>query len=303
MPTFKTNQTKKTGTLTQADNNKNDYIFASLTKDDEGAREMHLLNGAKKKIILDNQNILIECANGWTKLSVANVKEDETWTGWKEYFTDAREMQCTLSGYDDKNNRFVTAYNEEDGKLIIASGNEILSIEDEDLTMAVIQRCTPGTSRFDVSFAIHSEHKVINGVFDKKDYDCVLSYLQDITEDIYDNGPDPYDWKKFLSVQKKDGGSVDDWRGVFAPLTESENEEAADEDDDWQEPSDEESVVSEEEEDEEEFGLSESETDESGESEFELESDSEVSSDDMEGANSDFEDDDDFESPLKRRRV
>ena len=301
MPTFKTNQTKKTGTLTQADNHKNDYIFASLTNDDDGAREMHLLNGAKKKIILDNQNILIQCINGWTKLSVANVKEDETWTGWKEYFTSAKEMQSTLTGYDDKNNKFVTAYNEEDGKLIIASGQEILELIDEDLTMAVIQRNTPGTSRFDVSFAIHSEHKVVNSTFNKKDYECVLSFLQDITEDIYDNGPDPYDWKKFLSVQKKDGGSVEDWRGVFAPLTESENEEA-DDDDDWQEPSDEESVVSEEE-DEEEFGLSESETDESGESEFELESDSEVSSDDMEGGE-DYPSDDEFgESPLKRRRV
>ena len=172
---------------------------------------------------------------------------------------------------------------------------------DEDLTMAVIQRNTPGTSRFDVSFALHSEHKVVNATFNKDDYECVLSYLQDITEDVYDNGPDPYDWKKFLSVQKKDGGSVEDWRGVFAPLTESENEDV-EEDDDWQEPSDEESVASEEEEEEEEFGLSESETDESGESEFELESDSDVSSDDMEGANSDFEDDS-FESPLKRRRV
>ena len=200
MPTFKTNQTKKTGTLTQADNNNNDYIFASLTKDDDGAREMHLLNGAKKKIILDNQNILIECNNGWTKLSVANVKEDETWTGWKEYFKNAKEMQCTLTGHDDKNNKFVTAYNEEDGKLVIASGQEILEMTDEDLTMAVIQRNTPGTSRFDVSFAIHSEHKVVNSTFDKKDYECVLSFLQDITEDIYDNGPDPYDWKKFLSV-------------------------------------------------------------------------------------------------------
>ena len=301
MPTFKTNQTKKTGTLTQADNNKNDYIFASLTKDDEGAREMHLLNGAKKKIVLDNQNILIECVNGWTKLSVANVKEDETWTGWSSFFCDAKEMKCTLSGYDDKNNKFVTAYNEEDGKLIIASGNEIYDMIDEDLTMAVIQRNTPGTSRFDVSFAIHSEHKIVNATFNKDDYDCVLSYLQDITEDIYDNGPDPYDWKKFLRVQKKDGGSVEDWRGVFAPLTESENEEA-DDDDDWQEPSDEESEVEEEEEEEEEFGLSESETDESGESEFELESDSEVSSDDMEGGD-DYPSDDDFESPLKRRRV
>ena len=301
MPTFKTNQTKKTGTLTQANNNKNDYIFASLTKDDEGGRELHLLNGAKKKVVLDNQNLLIECNNGWTKLSVANVKEDETWTGWSAYFSAAKELKCTVTGYDDKNNKFVTAYNEEDGKLIIASGNEIYDMIDEDLTMAVIQRNTPGTSRFDVSFAIHSEHKIVNATFNKDDYDCVLSYLQDITEDIYDNGPDPYDWKKFLRVQKKDGGSVEDWRGVFAPLTESENEEA-DDDDDWQEPSDEESEVEEEEEEEEEFGLSESETDESGESEFELESDSEVSSDDMEGGE-DYPSDDDFESPLKRRRV
>ena len=300
MPTFKTNQTRKTGTLIKADNNPDDYVFASITKDDTGAREMHLLNGAKKKIILDNQNILIECANGWTKLSVANVKEDETWTGWKDYFPSALEMQNSVSGYDDKNNKFVTAYNEDDGKLVIAYGNEILCVEDEDLTMAVIQRNTPGTSRFDVSFALHSEHKVITSVFHKKDYECVLSYLQDITEDIYDNGPDPYDWSRFLKVQKKDGGSVEDWRGVFAPLTESENEEA-DADDDWgPNDSDEESEVSEAEE-EEEFDGSESETDESGESEFELESDSEVSSDDMEGAG--YESEENFESPLKRRRV
>ena len=301
MPTFKTNKTKRSGTIVQAENNPNDYIFASVGKDKNGAHELRHLDGAKSKIIIDNQNILVQCKNGWTKLSVANVKEDETWNGWGNYFKKATEFTNKLIGYDDKNEQFVTAFNEETGEFICAYGSEILSVEDEDLTMAVIQRNSPGTARFDVSWAFHSENKVITSVFNKKDLDCVMAYLGDITDNVYDAGPDPYDWNRFLKVQAKDCGDENDWRGVFAPLT--DDEEADDDDDYVEEDESEEEVVSSEEE-EEEFDCDESETDEDEETEFELTDASSVSSDDMEGAGGfDSDSDGDFEPSVKRRRL
>lgn len=303
MPTFKTNKTKRSGTIVQAENNPDDYIFASVGKDKNGAHELRHLDGAKSKIIIDNQNILVQCKNGWTKLSVANVKEDETWNGWGNYFKKATEFSNKLIGFDDKNEQFVTAFNEESGEFICAYGNEILSVEDEDLTMAVIQRNSPGTARFDVSWAFHDENKIITSVFDKKDLDCVMSYLSDVTDNVYDAGPDPYDWKRFLKVQTKDGGDENDWRGVFAPLTDDEEEDNSDDDDYVEDDEEEEEVVSSEEE-EEEFDCDESETDEDEETEFELTDASSVSSDDMEGAGGfDSDSDGDFEPTLKRRRL
>jgi hypothetical protein len=303
MPTFKTNKTKRSGTIVQADNSPNDYMFASVGKDKNGFAELHHLDGATSKIIIDNQNMLINCSNGWTKLSVANVKEDETWNGWESYFKKAVEFTNKLIGYDDKNEKFVTAFNEESGEFIMAYGSEIISVSDEDLTMAVIQRNSPGTARFDVSWAFHGENKVITSVFDKTDLECVMTYLSDVTDNVYDAGPDPYDWKRFLKVQTKDGGDVNDWRGVFAPLT---DEECDDDDDDYvgTECGDEseEEVVSEEE-DEEEFDCDESETDESG-SDIGLESETDEESDDREGADGYESDEADYCPPvIKRRRL
>jgi len=300
MPTFKTNKTKRSGTIVQAKNNPNDYLFASVGKDKNGVTELHHLDGAKSKIIIDNQNILVQCKNGWTKLSVANVKEDETWDGWSNYFKNAYEFDNKLVGYDDKNAQFVTAFNDETGEFIVAHGNEIMSLEDDDLTMAVIQRNSPGTSRFDVSWAFHGENKVVTSVFAKKELDCVMAYLSDITDNIYDAGPDPYDWKRFLTVQEKDGGLESDWRGVFEPLTDEENDEAEDDEDYVEDEESEEEVASESEE-EEEFDCDESETDES-ETEYELTDASSVSSDDMEGAVGD-DSDGDFQPSVKRKRL
>jgi hypothetical protein len=302
MPTFKTNKTKRTGTIVQAKNNPNDYLFASVGKDKNGVSELHHLDGAKSKIIIDNQNILVYCTNGWTKLSVANVKEDETWSGWNNYFKKAKEFSNKIIGFNDKNEQFVTAFHEEDGNLILAYGNEIWSLDDEDLTMAVLQRNSPGTSRFDVSWAFHGENRVLTSVHNKSELESVLSYLGDVTDHVYDAGPDPYDWKRFLSVQKKDGGLENDWRGVFEPLTDEEEDGDDERDEDWKEAESEEEVS--EEEDVEEFDCDESETDEDEETEYELTDASSVSSDDMEGAGGYASDSDgEFEPSLKRRRL
>ena len=130
MPTFKTNKTKRSGELVQASNNPNDYLFASVGKDKDGHKEIRHLDEASNKIIIDNQNILVKCKNGWTKLSVANVKEDEIWNGWNNYFKKATEFKTKVIGFDDKNEQFVSAFDEEKGVLIMALGNEIISIDD-----------------------------------------------------------------------------------------------------------------------------------------------------------------------------
>ena len=93
MPTFKTNKTKRSGELVQASNNPNDYLFASVGKDKDGHKEIRHLDEASNKIIIDNQNILVKCKNGWTKLSVANVKEDEIWNGWNNYFKNTHMLK------------------------------------------------------------------------------------------------------------------------------------------------------------------------------------------------------------------
>ncbi len=303
MPTFKTNQTKKSGTIVQAENNPNDYIFASVSKDENGYLELRHLDQAKQKIIIDNQHILVECKNGWTGITVFNVKEDETWEGWDSYFKNAKDMTNKLIGFDDKNKKFVTAFDEDSGELIFAHGNEILSLSEEDLTMAVLQRNAPGSSSFDVCWCLHSQGKILTSVFDKKDIECVTSYLSNVSDYVYDNGADPYDWSNFLKVQKKDGGDENDWRGVFEPLTDEEEQDDSG-DEDFALGSEEEDDEEEEEDEEEEFDDDETETDVSSESELDLTDASSVSSDDMEGADFDeCESDGDFEPSYKRRRL
>ena len=300
MPTFKTNHTKKSGTIVQAKNNENDYIFASVSKDDKGAHELRHLDQAKKKIIIDNQNILVQCNNGWTHISVFNVKEDETWNGWETYFKSAKNLKNKLIGFDSKNKKFVTAFHEETGELIFASGNEILCMNEDDLTMAVLQRNAPGSSSFDVCWCLQKEGKILTSVFNKKDMDCVTSYLSDLTDHVYDNGPDPYNWDNFLKIQKKDGGDENDWRGVFEPLT-GDEDDGDDSDEDFVAEDDDDDSVVDESEEEDEF-IDETETDES-ETEYDLTDASSVSSDDMEGAEFDDDSDGDFEPRIKRRRL
>ena len=290
MPTFKTNHTRKTGTLIK-NNDSDDYLFSSVSKDKEGAKELRHLDSPKQKIILDNQNILICCKNGWTKISLSNVKEDETWSGWDNYFKNAKLLDSILMGYDDKNAKFVSAIDDETGNMIISFGNEIISCKDEDLTMAVIQRYNSSSTRFDVTWCLHNENKLITSTFDKKQYDSVLKYLSEITEHVYDAGAESYNWKNFIKVQNKQNGDEDDWRGVFAPLTEEEEED--DDDEDFT-PDDEEEEEEEEEEDE---WDDDTETEESSEDELLLESDSETDEDDIEGC------EEEYEPRPKRRRL
>jgi len=302
MPTFKTNHTKKSGTIVQAENNPNDYIFASCGKDENGFLELRHLDQAKNKIVIDNQHILVECKNGWTGITVSNVKEDETWEGWDGYFKGAKDMTNKLIGFDDKNKKFVTAFDEDSGELIFAHGNDILQLTEEDLTMVVLQRNAPGSSSFDVCWCLQKEEKILTSVFNKKDLECVTSYLSNVSDYVYDNGADPYDWSNFLRVQIKDGGDANDWRGVFEPLTDEEEEDDSG-DEDFALGSEEEDEE-EEEEEEDLFDLDESETDEESGTEYDLTDASSVSSDDMEGAGFDeYESDGEFEPSLKRRRL
>jgi hypothetical protein len=298
MPTFKTNCTRKTGNLVKSKDS-NNWLFSSVSKDDKGAREMRHLDEPTEKIVIDNQNILIKCKNGWTKLSLANVKEEETWSGWDSYFKKAKQLKNLLTGHDAKNEHFVTAVDDNTGDMIIVHGNEIISCKDEDLTMAVIQRYTPQTSTFDVTWCLHSENKVINSTFKRADYDCVINYLGDVTECVYDAGPEAYDWKKFMKTQEIQGGDENDWRGAFSPLTDEEEDDDDEEDEDFSPSGDEESEEDEEEE-EEVWDEDESETDESDDdSDLPLESDSSSDEDDIEGCL--YSDD---EGPsLKRRRL
>tara|TARA_E500000331_G_C17207864_1_gene692213 strand:+ start:169 stop:1053 length:885 start_codon:yes stop_codon:yes gene_type:complete len=294
MPTFKTNYTRKSGTLVQHDDS-SDYLFSSISKDKEGAREMRHLDAPTEKIVLDSQNILIHCKNGWTKISLSNVKEDETWTGWDNYFKKAKLLKNSLMGYDDKNQKFVSAIDEEDGNMVIAFGNEIITTKDEDLTMAVIQRYNSSSTRFDVTWCVHSENRVITSTFEKSQYEDVLNYLAEVTEHVYDAGAESYDWKNFLKVQTKQGGDENDWIGTFAPLTDEEGEEE-DEDEDFS-LSDEEEGEEEEEEEEEVAWDNESETDEDSDDELLLESESESDEDDIEGC------EEEYEPVIKRRRL
>lgn len=298
MPTFKTNCTRKTGTLVKS-KDKDNWLFSSISKDDKGAREMRHLDEPSEKIIIDSQNILIKCKNGWTKLTLANVKEEETWSGWDSYFKSAKTLTNLLNGHDDKNNHFVTSIDENSGSMIYVYGNEITESTDEKLTMAVIQRYSPQTSTFDVTWCIQSENKIIQSTFKREDYDCVIAYLGDVTDHVYDAGPETYDWKKFIKTQEKDGGDENDWRGVFSPLTdEEEDDDDVEEDEDFNPDESEESSASEEEE-EDIWDDDESETDESDESDLPLESDSSSDEDDIEGC-----DESEDEGPsLKRRRL
>ena len=305
MPTFKTNYTRKSGNIIK-NKDSDDYLFTSISKDKEGAREMHHLDAPKEKIILDNQNILVHCKNGWTKISLSSVKEDETWTGWDNYFKKAKLIKNKFMGHDDKNQKFATAFDEENGKILITFGNEIINCDENGLTMSVIQRYRSSSTRFDVTWCIHSLNKVITTTFDKNQYDEVLNYLGEVTENIYDAGAESYDWKNFLKVQNKQGGDENDWIGTFAPLTDDEEVDDEEDDEDWNCEEE-----SEEEEEEEDAWDDASETEEDTDDELLLESESESDEDDIEGCcESDDEDygskrpgEDLYEDRIKRRRL
>lgn len=288
MPTFKINKT--VGILKKDKSNSNTYVFTP----NNGKNS--LLKNIDKKIFINKHEILLHGSDGWTKLSVNNIKKDETFNLWT-YFK-CEEMKQSVSGWTDKNEPFVLATYDDGARLVMIHGDTIIDATDEMLTMVVYQRNSPGTSRFDCTWCFHESHKCLTTVHDKESFDTVHEVVSDITDNVFDNGPDPYDWKTFLTTQKKQGGEEEDWIGVFAPLTSDDEGEEEDEDYNVDEESEEEEEDDVEEE-EEEFDDDESETDEDS-SEFELETGSEVSSDDMEGG--EYVSEEEYVS-VKRRRL
>ena len=240
MPTFKIN--KKVGNLNNDVVNK--LIFEDKNKTQRTYRNID------KKVIINNHNLLFHHDEGWTKITVNNIQEKESWHNWKDMFTSVQEIKHTLTGWTDKNETFVLCMHDDDNRILMIHGDTVLDTSDEGLTMVVYQRNSPGTSRFDCTWCYHGKHLCLSSVHDKKDFDSVHQTVSDITMHIYDNGAEPYDWKRFLKTQKNQNGDEEDWIGVFAPLTDEEDDD--DDDDDDFDPDDEEEEE-EDEEDEEEF--------------------------------------------------
>ena len=284
MPTFKIN--KNVGILKKDESKSNTYVFTP----NNGKNTM--LNNIDKKIFISKHKILVHGNDGWIKVSVNNIKKDETFNIWS-YFK-CEQLEKSVDGWTDKNEPFVLATYDEGARLVMVHDETIIDATDDMLTMVVYQRNSPGTSRFDCTWCFHGSNKCLTTVHDKESFDSVHDVISEITDNVFDNGPDPYDWKTFLKTQDKQEGEEEDWIGVFAPLT--SEEEGEEEDDDYEV---EEGEEEEEDEEEEEFDGSESET-EYESSEFELETSSEVSSDDMEGG--EYFSEEEY-TPLKRRRL
>ena len=283
MPTFKINKT--VGTLKKDDTKPNTYTFTS------NANKTTVLNNIDKKLHINKHSVLLHNKEGWIKISVNNIKKDENFSVW-DYFK-CTEIKKSIGGWTDKNESFVMATYDDGMRLVMVHGDTILDVADDNLTMVVYQRNSPGTSRFDVTWCFHDKNMCLTTVHDKDSHDMIHSVITDITDNVFDNGPDPYDWKTFLKTQKKQSGDENDWIGVFAPLTSDEDGEEEDEDYELNEDD------VDDEEEEEEFDGSETET-EYESSEFELETSSEVSSDDMEGG--EYFSEEEY-TPVKRRRL
>ena len=254
MTTYSLGKSKSNGTIT-AGTEKGNYIFKS--KD----QTVHL-ERPKSKITLDSMNVLVEIeVDGtldWVCLSVANISEQ--FEGFDPLFGGVDEATRKIYGHDTKNKRLVAAIFEDRGTFVLGSRDGVQTYADEDVTMAVIQRNSPGTSSFDVVWCFHKTSTVVESVFNKKDLHDVIKFCGDVTDNVFDNGPDPYDWKHFIKVQKNQKGEVEDWVGVFAPLTDDDDDD--DDDDDYAEGGEEsdEDLLEEEEEEEE---INDTDTDES----------------------------------------
>lgn len=209
-----------------------------------------------KKLTLDSMNLLVEIEiDGvleWVCISVSNIPEHVDFKGFDPMFGEVEETTNKIYGHDAKNKILVAAIFEESGTFVLGSRQIVRTCTDDDLTMAIVQRNSPGTSSFDVVWCFHKSSSVVETVFNKNDIHKVLGFCGDVTDNVFDIGPDPYDWKHFLKVQKNQEGDVDDWVGVFAPLTDEDDDDGDDDDEDYEENDESEEDYPEEDEDEEE---------------------------------------------------
>ena len=223
--------------------------------------ETIVLKDIRKKVMVNPMEILLEVKikdeYEWIGFKVSNISEKEEFVGFKDWFKDVETSTSIVHGHDLKNRPETVAFFESDGTFVIGSFGNIHSCVESDLTMCVIQRNSPGTSRFDMAWCFQRYYLIRETTFDKKDLQQIIQFCSEVTDHVYDNGAEPYDWKHFLKVQKQQNGDVDDWLGVFNDSSDEDEEEEEEEEDYETEDSEEEEEEEEEEEDEEEFSDSE----------------------------------------------
>ena len=221
MVQFRCNKYKAPGKLEPTDV-AGEYRFVT-------SNETVFLRNACKKVSVSPMEVLVEIEVDkqleWLCFHVSSISESDNFVGFETFFKDADVCLNVLRGHDTKGKREVVAIFEDDGVFVIGSTNGVFSCVDTDVTMAVVQRNSPGTSRFDLAWCFHKQFLIHETVFDKKDINNVVEFCSDVTENIFDVGADPYNWKHFLKVQKDQNGDVDDWLGVFSSLTDEEEED------------------------------------------------------------------------------
>ena len=213
------------------------------------SEETLVFKDIRKKVLVNAMEMLLEVnlkdKYEWVGFKVSNISEKEEFVGFKDWFKEVETPTSVVHGHDLKNRPEIVAFFESEGIFVMGSFGNIHSCEESALTMCVIQRNSPGTSRFDMAWCFQRYYLIRETTFDKKDLQQIIQFCSEVTDHVYDNGAEPYDWKHFLKVQKQQNGDVEDWLGVFNDSSDEEEEE-----DDGEEYETEEDISSSEEEEE-----------------------------------------------------
>ena len=195
--------------------------------------ETLVFKDVRKKVDVNAMEMLLEVKlkdkYEWVSFKVSNISEKEEFAGFEDWFKEVETPTSIIHGHDLKNRPETVAFFESDGTFVIGSFGNIHSCVESDLTMCVIQRNSPGTSRFDMAWCFQRYYLIRETTFDKKDLQQIIRFCSELTEHVYDNGAEPYDWKHFLKIQKQQNGDVDDWLGVFNDSSGEEEEEEGEE--------------------------------------------------------------------------
>jgi len=198
------------------------------------SEETIVLKDVRKKVLVNAMEMLLEVKWGdkyeWVGFKVSNISEKEEFAGFKDWFSDAETSTCVVHGHDLKNHPETVAFFEEDSTFVMGSFGNIHSCEESELTMCVIQRNAPGTSRFDMAWCFQPYCLIRETTFDKKDLQKIIQFCSEVSDHVYDNGAEPYNWKHFLKVQKQQNGDAEDWLGVF---NDSSGEESSEEEEEY----------------------------------------------------------------------
>lgn len=193
------------------------------------SEETFVLKDIRKKVLVNTMEMLLEVKlkdkYEWVGFKVSNISEKEEFVGFKDWFKDVETATSIVHGHDLKNRPETIGFFESDGTFVMGSFGNIHSCVESDLTMCVIQRNAPGTSRFDMAWCFQRHYLIRETTFDKKDLQEIIQFCSEVTDHVYDNGAEPYDWKHFLKVQKQQNGDVEDWLGVFNDSSDEEEDE------------------------------------------------------------------------------